>query len=181
MVLKVWSSIWLISGMVSDWHLLTHGFTMNKYFVCHIYILMNFFLPCYNIYEHKYMFVLLYILEISFCHSKLLHTVFVLLFFFLYSQYPNAEVVNFGTWFLFSFPISLIMLVLTWFWMHWLFLGCKWVQDIQDVLITKQGITDLIRMDLIRAFLVQMIKAEVQLPSWQKQLQEEIIFFSCDG
>ncbi|NXA13747.1 S13A4 protein, partial [Sapayoa aenigma] len=41
------------------------------------------------------------------------------------NQYPNAEVVNFGTWFLFSFPISLIMLVLTWFWMHWLFLGCN--------------------------------------------------------
>ncbi|NXK86928.1 S13A4 protein, partial [Formicarius rufipectus] len=41
------------------------------------------------------------------------------------NQYPNAEVVNFGTWFLFSFPISLIMLVLTWFWLHWLFLGCN--------------------------------------------------------
>ncbi|XP_042693730.1 solute carrier family 13 member 4 [Centrocercus urophasianus] len=41
------------------------------------------------------------------------------------NQYPNAEVMNFGTWFLFSFPISLIMLVLTWFWMHWLFLGCN--------------------------------------------------------
>ncbi|KFO75927.1 solute carrier family 13 member 4 [Cuculus canorus] len=41
------------------------------------------------------------------------------------NHYPDAEVVNFGTWFLFSFPISLIMLVLTWFWMHWLFLGCN--------------------------------------------------------
>ncbi|NWQ78998.1 S13A4 protein, partial [Columbina picui] len=41
------------------------------------------------------------------------------------NHYPKAEVVNFGTWFLFSFPVSLIMLVLTWFWMHWLFLGCK--------------------------------------------------------
>ncbi|XP_037692016.1 solute carrier family 13 member 4 isoform X2 [Choloepus didactylus] len=41
------------------------------------------------------------------------------------SQYPAAEVVNFGTWFLFSFPISLIMLVVSWFWMHWLFLGCN--------------------------------------------------------
>ncbi|PKK30026.1 solute carrier family 13 (sodium/sulfate symporter), member 4 [Columba livia] len=41
------------------------------------------------------------------------------------NHYPNAEVVNFGTWFLFSFPVSLIMLVLTWFWMHWLFLGCN--------------------------------------------------------
>ncbi|XP_074049715.1 solute carrier family 13 member 4 isoform X2 [Macrotis lagotis] len=41
------------------------------------------------------------------------------------NQYPSAEVVNFGTWFLFSFPISLIMLVVSWFWMHWLFLGCN--------------------------------------------------------
>ncbi|NXG57719.1 S13A4 protein, partial [Hemiprocne comata] len=41
------------------------------------------------------------------------------------NHYPDAEVVNFGTWFLFSFPISLIMLVLTWLWMHWLFLGCN--------------------------------------------------------
>ncbi|XP_035200189.1 solute carrier family 13 member 4 isoform X2 [Oxyura jamaicensis] len=41
------------------------------------------------------------------------------------NHYPNAEVVNFGTWLLFSFPVSLIMLVLTWFWMHWLFLGCN--------------------------------------------------------
>ncbi|XP_013921757.1 PREDICTED: solute carrier family 13 member 4-like [Thamnophis sirtalis] len=41
------------------------------------------------------------------------------------NHYPNSDVVNFGTWFLFSLPISLIMLVLTWFWMHWLFLGCN--------------------------------------------------------
>ncbi|KAM4874373.1 solute carrier family 13 member 4 isoform 3-T3 [Thomomys bottae] len=41
------------------------------------------------------------------------------------NQYPAAEVVNFGTWFLFSFPISFIMLVVSWFWMHWLFLGCN--------------------------------------------------------
>ncbi|XP_030325133.1 solute carrier family 13 member 4 isoform X2 [Calypte anna] len=41
------------------------------------------------------------------------------------NHYPDAEVLNFGTWFLFSFPISLIMLVLTWLWMHWLFLGCN--------------------------------------------------------
>lgn len=59
--------------------------------------------------------------------------------FLIYSQYPKAEVVNFGTWFLFSFPISLIMLVLTWFWLHWLFLGCKWVKVVQDIQITKAG------------------------------------------
>lgn len=58
---------------------------------------------------------------------------------FIYSQYPKAEVVNFGTWFLFSFPISLIMLVLTWFWLHWLFLGCKWVKVVQETQITNAG------------------------------------------
>lgn len=48
---------------------------------------------------------------------------------FFYSRYPNAKVINFGTWFIFSFPIAIIMLVLTWLWLHFLFLGCKWVTD----------------------------------------------------
>lgn len=42
-------------------------------------------------------------------------------------RYPEAKVINFGTWFIFSFPIALIMLILTWLWLHCLFLGCKWV------------------------------------------------------
>uniref|UniRef100_A0A4W3JZP6 Solute carrier family 13 member 4 n=1 Tax=Callorhinchus milii TaxID=7868 RepID=A0A4W3JZP6_CALMI len=41
------------------------------------------------------------------------------------SRYPDARSINFGTWFVFSFPIAIIMLVLTWVWMHWLFLGCN--------------------------------------------------------
>lgn len=41
------------------------------------------------------------------------------------SRYPESRSINFGTWFVFSFPIALIMLVLTWVWMHWLFLGCN--------------------------------------------------------
>ncbi|XP_035770553.1 solute carrier family 13 member 4-like [Neolamprologus brichardi] len=40
-------------------------------------------------------------------------------------RYPDAKVINFGTWFIFSFPIAIIMLVLTWLWLHFLFLGCK--------------------------------------------------------
>lgn len=40
-------------------------------------------------------------------------------------RYPDAKVINFGTWFIFSFPIALIMLLLTWLWLHCLFLGCK--------------------------------------------------------
>ncbi|XP_053320894.1 solute carrier family 13 member 4 [Spea bombifrons] len=41
------------------------------------------------------------------------------------NRYPEAEVVNFGTWFVFSLPITVIVLLITWVWMHWLFLGCN--------------------------------------------------------
>ncbi|KAG5267822.1 hypothetical protein AALO_G00226190 [Alosa alosa] len=41
------------------------------------------------------------------------------------NRYPEAKVINFGTWFIFSLPIALIMLVLTWLWLHILFLGCN--------------------------------------------------------
>ncbi|XP_030211157.1 solute carrier family 13 member 4 isoform X3 [Gadus morhua] len=41
------------------------------------------------------------------------------------TRYPEAKVINFGTWFVFSLPIALIMLVLTWLWLHLLFLGCN--------------------------------------------------------
>ncbi|KAM5171405.1 solute carrier family 13 member 4 [Mantella aurantiaca] len=41
------------------------------------------------------------------------------------NRYPDAEVVNFGTWFVFSLPITITVLLLTWVWMHWLFLGCN--------------------------------------------------------
>lgn len=88
-------------------------------------------------------------------------TSYAYFFFFLplYSHYPNAEVVNFGTWFLFSFPVSLIMLVLTWFWMHWLFLGCKWVQVVQDTWITKIGHLWLVK---------NMSHKDVSSCKWQK-------------
>uniref|UniRef100_A0A3P9LRH5 Solute carrier family 13 member 4 n=1 Tax=Oryzias latipes TaxID=8090 RepID=A0A3P9LRH5_ORYLA len=41
------------------------------------------------------------------------------------TRYPEAKMINFGTWFIFSFPIAIIMLVLTWLWLHFLFLGCN--------------------------------------------------------
>uniref|UniRef100_A0A674DF72 Solute carrier family 13 member 4 n=1 Tax=Salmo trutta TaxID=8032 RepID=A0A674DF72_SALTR len=41
------------------------------------------------------------------------------------NRYPDAKVINFGTWFIFSFPIAIIMLLLTWVWLHFLFLGCN--------------------------------------------------------
>lgn len=41
------------------------------------------------------------------------------------NRYPEAKVINFGTWFIFSLPIAIILLVLTWIWLHCLFLGCN--------------------------------------------------------
>ncbi|XP_058153284.1 solute carrier family 13 member 1 isoform X2 [Dasypus novemcinctus] len=38
-------------------------------------------------------------------------------------RYPDCRCINFGSWFLFSFPAALIILLLSWIWLHWLFLG----------------------------------------------------------
>ncbi|XP_074533856.1 solute carrier family 13 member 1 [Halichoeres trimaculatus] len=37
--------------------------------------------------------------------------------------YPNCSCVNFGNWLLMCLPISVIMLLLTWMWLCWLFIG----------------------------------------------------------
>ncbi|KPP77347.1 solute carrier family 13 member 1-like [Scleropages formosus] len=37
--------------------------------------------------------------------------------------YPDCSSVNFGNWFLLCFPVTLIVLLLSWVWLHWLFLG----------------------------------------------------------
>uniref|UniRef100_A0A674MZY6 Solute carrier family 13 member 1 n=1 Tax=Takifugu rubripes TaxID=31033 RepID=A0A674MZY6_TAKRU len=42
---------------------------------------------------------------------------------FLNQMYPKCNCINFGNWLLLCFPISLIMLVLTWLWLYWLFIG----------------------------------------------------------
>ncbi|KAL3976679.1 inositol-1,3,4-trisphosphate 5/6-kinase / inositol-tetrakisphosphate 1-kinase [Sarotherodon galilaeus] len=49
------------------------------------------------------------------------------------TRYPDAKVINFGTWFIFSFPIAIIMLVLTWLWLHFLFLGCNYPEVVTGV------------------------------------------------
>ncbi|KAL6085468.1 hypothetical protein STEG23_005366, partial [Scotinomys teguina] len=38
-------------------------------------------------------------------------------------RYPECRCLNFGSWFLFSFPIAVILLLLSWIWLQWLFLG----------------------------------------------------------
>ncbi|XP_030621202.1 solute carrier family 13 member 1 [Chanos chanos] len=37
--------------------------------------------------------------------------------------YPECTSINFGNWFIMCLPISIIVLVLSWIWLHWMFLG----------------------------------------------------------
>ncbi|XP_072508968.1 solute carrier family 13 member 1 isoform X2 [Notamacropus eugenii] len=38
-------------------------------------------------------------------------------------RYPDCQCINFGSWFLLSFPVAIILLFLCWIWLQWLFLG----------------------------------------------------------
>ncbi|XP_019605639.2 solute carrier family 13 member 1 isoform X2 [Rhinolophus sinicus] len=38
-------------------------------------------------------------------------------------RYPECRCINFGSWFLLSFPAAIIILLLSWIWLQWLFLG----------------------------------------------------------
>jgi hypothetical protein len=44
---------------------------------------------------------------------------------FSHRRYPDCQCLNFGSWFLFSFPAAIILLLLSWVWLQWLFLGFK--------------------------------------------------------
>uniref|UniRef100_A0A8C5TMM6 Solute carrier family 13 member 1 n=1 Tax=Malurus cyaneus samueli TaxID=2593467 RepID=A0A8C5TMM6_9PASS len=47
-----------------------------------------------------------------------------LTFLFLSSRrYPDCQCINFGSWFILSIPITVIILLLSWVWLQWLFLG----------------------------------------------------------
>ncbi|XP_044102425.1 solute carrier family 13 member 1 isoform X3 [Neovison vison] len=38
-------------------------------------------------------------------------------------RYPDCHCINFGSWFMLSFPAAIIILLLSWIWLQWLFLG----------------------------------------------------------
>ncbi|XP_037692195.1 solute carrier family 13 member 1 isoform X2 [Choloepus didactylus] len=38
-------------------------------------------------------------------------------------RYPDCQCINFGSWFMLSFPAAIIILFLSWVWLQWLFLG----------------------------------------------------------
>ncbi|XP_075065040.1 solute carrier family 13 member 1 [Mixophyes fleayi] len=39
------------------------------------------------------------------------------------TRYPKSTEINFGTWFLLCIPIAIILMLLSWIWLQWLFLG----------------------------------------------------------
>uniref|UniRef100_A0A0P6J6T0 Solute carrier family 13 member 1 n=1 Tax=Heterocephalus glaber TaxID=10181 RepID=A0A0P6J6T0_HETGA len=39
------------------------------------------------------------------------------------TRYPDCQCLNFGSWFLFSFPVAVLILLFSWIWLQWLFLG----------------------------------------------------------
>uniref|UniRef100_A0A674GPW4 Solute carrier family 13 member 1 n=1 Tax=Taeniopygia guttata TaxID=59729 RepID=A0A674GPW4_TAEGU len=44
-------------------------------------------------------------------------------FLLLCRRYPGCQCINFGSWFILSIPIAVIILLLSWLWLQWLFLG----------------------------------------------------------
>ncbi|KAF5927649.1 hypothetical protein HPG69_000553 [Diceros bicornis minor] len=44
---------------------------------------------------------------------------------FSHRRYPDCQCINFGSWFIFTFPAAVIILLLSWIWLQWLFLGFK--------------------------------------------------------
>uniref|UniRef100_A0A672TJV9 Solute carrier family 13 member 1 n=1 Tax=Strigops habroptila TaxID=2489341 RepID=A0A672TJV9_STRHB len=39
------------------------------------------------------------------------------------TRYPSCQCINFGSWFILSIPIAVIILLLSWIWLQWIFLG----------------------------------------------------------
>uniref|UniRef100_A0A8D0XS68 Solute carrier family 13 member 1 n=2 Tax=Sus scrofa TaxID=9823 RepID=A0A8D0XS68_PIG len=46
-------------------------------------------------------------------------------------RYPDCHCINFGSWFIMSFPAAIIILLLSWIWLQWLFLGFNFKEMFQ--------------------------------------------------
>ncbi|XP_056596325.1 solute carrier family 13 member 1 [Triplophysa dalaica] len=42
---------------------------------------------------------------------------------YIHQYYPECKIINFGNWFVLCLPICIIMLILSWIFLHWMFLG----------------------------------------------------------
>ncbi|XP_055276151.1 solute carrier family 13 member 1 [Moschus berezovskii] len=47
------------------------------------------------------------------------------------TRYPNCNCINFGSWFIMSFPAAIVILLLSWIWLQWLFLGFNFKEMFQ--------------------------------------------------
>ncbi|XP_065794745.1 solute carrier family 13 member 1 [Muntiacus reevesi] len=47
------------------------------------------------------------------------------------TRYPDCRCINFGSWFIMSFPAAIIILLLSWIWLQWLFLGFNFKEMFQ--------------------------------------------------
>ncbi|CAI9160597.1 unnamed protein product [Rangifer tarandus platyrhynchus] len=47
------------------------------------------------------------------------------------TRYPDCHCINFGSWFIMSFPAAIIILLLSWIWLQWLFLGFNFKEMFQ--------------------------------------------------
>lgn len=42
---------------------------------------------------------------------------------YIYQYYPECTIINFGNWFVLCLPICIIMLILSWLFLHWMYIG----------------------------------------------------------
>ncbi|XP_075456018.1 solute carrier family 13 member 1 isoform X3 [Ascaphus truei] len=54
------------------------------------------------------------------------------------TRYPESTEINFGTWFLLCIPITVILLLLSWIWIQWLFIGF----DFKEMFKCSKGKTE---------------------------------------
>ncbi|KAF4095218.1 hypothetical protein G5714_024296 [Onychostoma macrolepis] len=59
---------------------------------------------------------------------------------YIYQYYPDCTVINFGNWFVFCLPICLIMLILSWIFLHWMYLGSNWQEIITMIIFILMAI-----------------------------------------